>query len=281
MSRVGIAVLAGIVLGTTTPSYAETSVARRTSKASKASSSGEERTANKQRSKKRTAKRKKTAKHASKRKKSRSSRDKSKRRDKRVAIAKNVSRNMPPGWTWPPDEAMKKAGDACKQELDELGVVWKRASREGKMATPVVVPSMEIGGIKYVSAYRRGPHRLDCHFVRTLADIGPALYALGVREIKFGSIYRNTNVRAHGMTKPILSRHALGIAMDIKSFTDDEGRVSVVELDYLRGDPLLHAVEDVINKSGKFRAVLTPGNDPISHYDHFHVEAFVDYRGFR
>jgi hypothetical protein len=26
---------------------------------------------------------------------------------------------------------------------------------------------------------------------------------------------------------------------------------------------------------------LTPGNDPISHYDHFHLEASVDYTAFR
>lgn len=280
MSRVGIAVLAGVFLAASTPSDAETA-ARHTSKAEKTSASDESTTAKKRAAKKRAAKRKKTAKQASKRKKSRGSRGKGKRKDKRVAAAKELFRNMPPGWTWPPNEAMKKANAACEEHLDELGVAWKRATREGKMAAPVVVPSMEIGGIKYVSAYRRGPHRLDCQFVQTLAQIGPELYALGVREIKFGSIYRNTNVRAHGTTKPILSRHALGIAMDIKSFTDEEGRVSVVELDYLRGDPLLHAIEDAINKSGKFRVVLTPANDPISHYDHFHIEAFVDYRGFR
>src|SRR5688500_17632999 len=131
---------------------------------------------------------------------------------------------------------MQSASVACEETLDGLGIVWERATPEGKMVTPIYVPSMEIGGIKYISAYRRGPHRLDCQFVHTLAMNGPELFALGVREVTFGSIYRNTQVRAHGATKPILSRHALGIAKDIKSFTDDKGRVAVVEQDFLKGD---------------------------------------------
>ena len=32
-----------------------------------------------------------------------------------------------------------------------------------------------------------------------------------------------------------------------------------------------------INDSGNFRLVLTPKNDPISHKDHFHIEANPDY----
>ena len=47
--------------------------------------------------------------------------------------------------------------------------------------------------------------------------------------------------------------------------------------DYLAGDALLLRVEDYLNDSGGFRMVLTPRNDPASHYDHFHVEARADY----
>lgn len=285
MSRVGIALVAGVFLAASAPSDADTT-ARRAARTAKSDTT--EKTGTTAKAKKRSKKKKKSAK-ASKRKKSRIARKKANRKSKnrrkgtRVAVAEKAPKNrgMPPGWAWPPDAAMKKASVACEESLDGLGITWERASAQGKMVAPIVVPSMEIGGIKYVSAYRRGPHRLDCQFVQTLATIGPELYALGVREIKFGSIYRNTKVRAHGTTKPLLSRHALGIAMDIKSITDETGRVAVVELDYLRGDPLLHSVEDTVNKSKKFRAVLTPGNDPISHDDHFHIEAFVDYTAFR
>jgi hypothetical protein len=188
---------------------------------------------------------------------------------------------MPPGFAWPPTPQMQTTSKACEQALDELGIVWKRAAAEGKIVDPIVVPSMELGGIKYVSAYRRGPHTLDCQFARDLALLGPELYALGVREIQFGSIYRNTMARSHGKSKDFLSRHALGIAMDVRAFVDEAGRVAVVELEYLKQDPLLHGIEDLINRNTRFRWVLTPGNDPISHYNHFHIEASVDFTGFR
>ena len=189
--------------------------------------------------------------------------------------------NMPTGWDWPPNAAMKAATKVCHDTLSASGLAWEPAPGEGKIAAPVTVPEMEIGGIKYVSVYKKPPFTMDCQLVLVLAGIGPSLHAIGVREVKFGSIYRNTAVRAHGQTRKILSRHALGLAMDIKQFVDASGRVADVELDYLKGDKLLHDIEDVINKSNKFRIVLTPGNDPISHYDHFHVEAAVDYSAFR
>jgi len=188
---------------------------------------------------------------------------------------------MPPGFAWPPTAQMQATSKACEQELDRLGVVWKRAAAEGKIVDPITVPSMELGGIKYTSIYKRAPHTLDCQFAHDLALLGPDLYALGVREIQFGSIYRNTMARSHGQTMDFLSRHALGIAMDIRSFVDDAGRVKVVENEYLKNDPLLHGIEDLINRDTRFRQVLTPGNDPISHDDHFHIEASVDFTGFR
>jgi hypothetical protein len=141
---------------------------------------------------------------------------------------------------------------------------------------------MQIGGIAYTSAFgRRGAPTMECQFVRVLAQLGPELYGLGVREIQFGSIVRNTLARSHGQTKDFLSRHALGIAMDIRSFVDQSGRVATVEADYLKDDPLLHGIEELINARTQFRQVLTPGNDPISHDDHFHIEASVDFTAFR
>ena len=172
---------------------------------------------------------------------------------------------------------MKAASKICEDQLDQLGVKWERAEPEGRIVAPIVVPSMELGGITYTSAFRRAPHKLDCQFARTLATIGAQLHALGVREVKFGSIYRNTTVRVGGQSKNILSRHALGIAMDVMSITDETGRVADVKKDYPNADPLLLAVEEAINESGKFRTVLTPRNDPTSHHDHFHIEAVVDY----
>jgi hypothetical protein len=185
--------------------------------------------------------------------------------------------NLPRGFTWPATPEMHAAGQACEAELTALGVTWKPSTPEGRIVDPVEVPDGVIGGIQYTSKWRSPPHKLDCQLARALAQIGPVLHAAGVREVRWGSIYRWSNVRTHGQTLPFLSRHALGLAMDIVEFVDDAGRVANVQQDYLKGDALLQSVEQAVNDSGKFRLVLTPKNDPKSHDDHFHVEANPDY----
>jgi len=40
----------------------------------------------------------------------------------------------------------------------------------------------------------------------------------------------------------------------------------------------LLAIEQVVNANGNFRILLTPKNDPISRWNHFHIEARSDYR---
>lgn len=192
-----------------------------------------------------------------------------------VASAERGARgdNMPLGFEWPPNQAMQASSTACEHELTGLGVGWKPADPEGHIAAPIEVTDERIAGIKYISKWRRPPYTLDCQLARALVQIGPDLYALGVREVRWGSIYRWSNVRTQGREFPFLSRHALGLAMDIVEFVDDTGRVANVERDYPLGDPLLLGIEQSVNASGKFRIVLTPRNDPKSHHDHFHIEA--------
>ena len=185
--------------------------------------------------------------------------------------------NMPANWTWPPSPAMRASGAKCLKQLDALGVKYKRASAEKKIATPITVPSMELGGLKLTSIWRKGPFVMDCDLALALETYGPKLAAVGVRELQFSRIWGYTNVRTGGVTKPFLSRHALGLAIDVYAFVDDQGNKSVVETDYPNGDPFLLAVEQAVNDSGGFRLCLTPKNDPISHHDHFHIEANVIY----
>ena len=84
-------------------------------------------------------------------------------------------------------------------------------------------------------------------------------------------------MRVGGKTKDALSRHVLGLAMDVVSFVDDSGHEANVAKDYRQRDALLLDVENAINASSSFRLVLTPRNDPISHKDHFHIEANPSY----
>jgi hypothetical protein len=172
---------------------------------------------------------------------------------------------------------MATAEAACTRALDVGRVAWKPARREGRIAAAVTIDDGMLGGIAYTPVFGKGPYKLDCQLAKALHAIGPDLYAAGVREVRFGSIYRWSNVRVGGRTKNALSRHALGLAMDVVSFVDDSGREARVERDYGGGDPLLHAIERLIDGSSLFRLVLTPSNDPISHHDHFHIEANPSY----
>jgi hypothetical protein len=186
--------------------------------------------------------------------------------------------NMPIGFTWPPTAAMLEAEKECESKLERAGVAWERREREGRIVNAIVVPSMTFGGVKYSNMWgSKGPFVMDCQLALALETIGPELHALGVREVKFGSLFRWSNVRSGGVTKPYLSRHGLGLAMDIGSFIDDTGREAKIARDYMKEDLLLHGIEQLINANGNFRIVLTPKNDPVSHDDHFHIEARANY----
>lgn len=232
-------------------------------------------------SKKKTVKKKK--KTVSKKKKKRhAKKKKTVSRTPSKSTLKNV-KNMPRGYAWPPSKQMLLAEKGCRDELAGLGVKFKEAKSEGRIVSALTIdPDADghivLGGIKYKSAWRNPPYKMDCQLALALEQFGTDLFAAGVREIKFGSIFRWTNVRVNGETKPILSRHALGIAMDIVSFFDETGREAHVKRDYPTGDPLLLAVESAVESSnGRFRTLLTPKNDPVSHSDHFHIEVAVDY----
>jgi|KBSSwiStaDraftv2_1062776.scaffolds.fasta_scaffold77107_2 hypothetical protein len=176
--------------------------------------------------------------------------------------------NMPSDWSWPPTAAMRAEGKACLSRLDELGVAWKKAPRTRKVATPIYIPAMEIGGVKLTSIWRKGPFVLDCQLARAFAERGAeSLRAAGVVELRFTGIHVYRNIAG----TRILSRHAVGMAMDVYQMVTEDGVVHVVEKDY--PDVVLLTVESWINGCGWFRYLLTPGSDRKAHHDHFHFEA--------
>lgn len=269
----------------TSPSQAPSGKASKGESSSKSSSkkATSTKTASKSKAEKAAKAKRSSKKTASKSKKSkrtaakRTSRKERKEREVSRTPNRRTATNMPRGWSWPPSKSMVQAGERCTASLDAAGIGWRPAPAEGKIVTPVVLDTLVIGGIDYHPVFRKPPFPMDCHLALALATHSPTLYALGVRKVNFGSIFRFTKVRAYGKTKNVLSRHALGLAMDVVSFEDEEGLVRVVEKDYPLGDALLTQVEDTLNGSGGFRTVLTPRNDPTSHHDHFHIEADVSY----
>jgi hypothetical protein len=192
--------------------------------------------------------------------------------------------NMPRGFAWPPTPTMTAAAQTCEQALDAAQLARVQTKAAGHMVDAIAIepaPTKHrfvIGGITYVGVFGAGPYPMDCQLAAALVDFGDTLHDLGVSEVHFGSIYRWSKVRVGGKTKDMLSRHALGLAMDVVSFVDADGHEAVVATDYKHGNELLHSIESAVNHSGHFRTVLTPANDPISHHDHFHIEADVDYR---
>ncbi len=184
--------------------------------------------------------------------------------------------NMPAGWRWPPTKAMVEQEKGCEAKLDDAGVTWTPGKGDGRIVDPIEVTDRTIGGVSFIG-YSSAAPVMDCQLALAFARLAPSLYGLGVREIHFGSIFRWTKVRAFGRTENMLSRHSIGIAMDVVSFVDENGREAVVGRDYRKDDALLLAVEQAVNASGLFRILLTPKNDPKSHSDHFHIETNIDF----
>ncbi|HUS66726.1 MAG TPA: extensin family protein [Kofleriaceae bacterium] len=194
-----------------------------------------------------------------------------------VAGKRHRRSNMPEGWQWPPSPAMKRAGERCLADLDEAGIVWKPAAKERAIATPVEIPGMELGGVKLSPTYRKGPFTMDCHLALALHKMGEVLRQVGVAELRFSTIHEYRRIRMRGRHSHALSRHALGLAIDVFEVVTDAGEKVVVKDDYRHGEPTLLAIERGITASLDFRRPLTPKSSPRSHRDHFHLEARVDY----
>lgn len=184
---------------------------------------------------------------------------------------------MPPGFTWPPTAAMADAGKACEAELDRAGVKWTHVKRSGRIADPIEVTDHVLAGVTYTNWF--GPKastKMECQLALALLRIGPELRALGVREVQYGQVFDWSHIDTiHGRK---LSRHAVGLAMDIGAFVDDSGRVVKVLHNYQRGDSLLLSLEELFEANVNFHNLLTPRIDPAGHSNHFHVEAVASFR---
>ena len=179
--------------------------------------------------------------------------------------------NMPRGWSWPANPAMLEAGKRCLETLDGHEIAYEGGAAK-KVNTPILVPTMELAGVRLEPTWRKGPFVLDCHLALALHTVGPELKELGVAALRFSTIHDHRYVKRNGRKTNILSRHAIGLAMDIFEVRLADGRVLKVKQSYASED-VLHRVERVFAQSEAFRTPLTPGNDPKGHDDHFHIEA--------
>ncbi len=184
-------------------------------------------------------------------------------------------RNMPDGWTWPPSAAMKDVGARCLATLDAAEVGHRPAAPVRKIATPIEIPAMNIGGVGLVPLRGKGPFAMDCHLAAAIADVAPELRALGVRSLNFRTMHEYRTVRKRGKSMRFLSRHAVGLAVDVFEVGFDDGVVLQVKSDWSAADQRLVMVAAVFAGAATFRTPLTPTNDPRDHGDHVHLEAHM------
>lgn len=185
-------------------------------------------------------------------------------------------RNMPVGWTWPPSAAMKDAGTRCLARLDAAGVVHRPSkSPIKKIATAIEVPGMTIAGITLVPLRGVAPFPMDCHLAAAIADVAPALRALGVRSLNFRTLHKYRPVRKRGKSMRFLSRHAIGLAVDVFEVGFDDGETLPVKSHWSAAGRRLAGVAAVFEQADVFRTPLTPANDPRDHDDHLHLEAHM------
>ncbi|MCX4246505.1 extensin family protein [Paraliomyxa miuraensis] len=181
--------------------------------------------------------------------------------------------NMPRGWTWPPSETMRAASEHCKATLEQFGVAYEAVPEEVlKISTPIVLPRLEVGALRLHPLRGPGRYPMDCALALAFHQVEPALREQGVRSLRFRAMHDYRNVRKRGRTTSMLSRHAIGLAVDVFEVEFDDGTIAVVKRDFAR-EPRLKAMVDVFAASAAFRDPLSPANDPKDHDDHVHLEA--------
>ena len=186
--------------------------------------------------------------------------------------------NMPDGWKWPPTREMKREGRKCMDDLRAMGVYFKKARRQRKITTPIEVPEMRFGPLFLTPTFRKPPFVMDCRLARGIAQYAELITSLGVSQLRFSTIYQYRKVRTRrgGGGHGALSRHSLGLAMDVFELQLASGERVVVKDEYWI-HPLLILTEITLRSTGGFRAILSPSVDPISHRDHLHLEIAVEY----
>lgn len=183
--------------------------------------------------------------------------------------------NMPAGWTWPPSAAMTEAGARCLARLGAAQVAYRVDEPTRKVVTPIVLPDMTIDGIALVPLRVQRRKTMDCHLAAALAEIAPALRELGVRALHYRTMHEYRAVRKRGKYLKVLSRHAIGLALDVFEVAFEDGAVLRIKKDWRKHGRRLPAVASVFSRSTAFRNPLTPTNDPIDHGDHLHIEAHM------
>ena len=174
----------------------------------------------------------------------------------------------------------------CLRLLRSLRVPFRRVRRIKGVATPVLIRGKRIGRIRYKQRYKGSKQKLlmDCRLAVALRRASDILWANNIRTIIHSNFYSWRYVAGSGR----LSRHALGLAIDIFGFIDARGRRMSILKDYEKGlgygrtcegnaktikGRILRDLSCDLDASNVFEAILTPDYDK-GHADHLHISVW-------
>jgi hypothetical protein len=190
--------------------------------------------------------------------------------------------SVDPRFYRPAPEAFKDRG--CLRLLRALKVPFTPLKSVKGVATPIRVQGNAIGRTRYIPRYSSNKMVMDCRMALALFRAGEIFKANEVSGVVFSNFYSYRSVEATGR----LSRHALGLAIDIHGFVDDKGARLDVTADYEKGlgkgktcegraktykGRVLRDLACDLDASGLFESVLTPDYDA-GHANHYHVSVF-------
>ena len=163
-------------------------------------------------------------------------------------------------------------GLRCLLRLHHLGIAYRPLPSMALINTPIEVLG-PIAGIHYKPTWR-ARFIVDCRFALALHRAGPFFRALGIKT----GYFSNTHRRHHGSLRKV-SRHALGLAMDLHRVRDAQGKLLRVKRDFEHDlddacdnaeRPALNRLACLLKRHGVFDYVLTPDTNR-AHYNHFHL----------
>jgi hypothetical protein len=172
----------------------------------------------------------------------------------------------------------------CLRFLRLLKIRHRRLKNVRGVATPIEVLGNRIGRIRYRQIYNKGRMVMDCRLAVALQRVSPLLHVNGVREIRYSNFHSWRRVE-HAKR---LSRHALGLAIDIHGFRNLKGHRVTVQKHYEKKlgkgrtcegwaqtwqARMLRDIACDLDASNMFDRILTPDYDA-GHADHFHVSTF-------
>jgi hypothetical protein len=171
---------------------------------------------------------------------------------------------------------------ACLPALRSLKVPFKVLHGYKTVATPIQIIGDRLGRIQYVPRYQNKPSMvMDCRLALALRRAADVFRANGIRAVVYSNFYSYRHVTG----SPKLSRHALGLAIDIHGFVGVHGEKIDVLGDWERGlgrgatcegrakTPKGRILRDLacdLDASLLFETILTPDYDA-GHANHYHI----------